>query len=116
MHTFSQTLGNVIREAREGQSVSQAELAEKLGLDVRTIINIENYRGNPKMEVLYPLVRELNIPPDKIFFPELQDMTDKEKKLLLEVRDLNQTELEAVITLIRSFKEAVRSARDAPSL
>ena len=68
MHTFSQTLGDVVREARERQVISQAGLAERLGLDVRTIINIENYRGNPKMEVLFPLIRELKIPPEQIFF------------------------------------------------
>lgn len=32
-------------------------------IDVRTLINIENYKGNPKFEVLYPLVRAMNIDP-----------------------------------------------------
>lgn len=50
--------------------MSQTELAEKLNLDVRTIINIENYRGNPKLEVLFPLIQELKILPEQIFFPE----------------------------------------------
>ena len=47
MHDYVKTLGTVIRKAREEQGMSQASLAEKLGIDVRTIINIENFRGNP---------------------------------------------------------------------
>lgn len=53
MHVFSKNLGDSVRRAREEAHMSQTELAEKIGLDVRTIINIENYRGNPKLEVLY---------------------------------------------------------------
>ena len=69
MHDYVKTLGTVIRKAREEQGMSQASLAEKLGIDVRTIINIENFRGNPKFEVLYPLVTTLRIPADRIFYP-----------------------------------------------
>ena len=67
MHDYVKTLGTVIRKAREEQGMSQASLAEKLGIDVRTIINIENFRGNPKFEVLYPLVTTLRIPPTVSF-------------------------------------------------
>ena len=39
-----------------------------------TVLNIENYKGNPKMEVLYPLVRALKMDSREIFYPEiLQD-------------------------------------------
>ena len=69
MHDYVKTLGTVIRKAREEQGLSQASLAEKLGIDVRTIINIENFRGNPKFEVLYPLITTLRIPADRIFYP-----------------------------------------------
>ena len=74
MHDYVKTLGTVIRKACEEQGMSQASLAEKLGIDVRTIINIENFRGNPKFEVLYPLVTTLRIPADRIFYPETDSM------------------------------------------
>lgn len=47
MHDYVKTLGTVIRKAREEQGMSQASLAEKLGIDVRTIINIENSAETP---------------------------------------------------------------------
>ncbi len=65
MHIFSKNLGDTVRRAREESHISQTELAENLSLDVRTIINIENYRGNPKLEVLFPLIRELKILPEQ---------------------------------------------------
>ena len=85
MHDYVKTLGTVIRKAREEQGMSQASLAEKLGIDVRTIINIENFRGNPKFEVLYPLVTTLRIPADRIFYPELHSLSEKEALELLPV-------------------------------
>ncbi|MBS5432901.1 MAG: helix-turn-helix transcriptional regulator [Firmicutes bacterium] len=37
--------------------LSQAQLADKPHIDARTILNIENGKGNPKLEILYPLIR-----------------------------------------------------------
>ena len=44
-------LAKVVRAAREEAHLSQAALAEQIGCDERTILNIENDRGNPKFEV-----------------------------------------------------------------
>ena len=44
-------------------------------IDVRTVMNIENHKANPKMEVLYPLIRALRIDARTIFNPELQRET-----------------------------------------
>ncbi len=44
-------------------------LAEILGLDTHTILNIEAGRGNPKFDKLYPLITYLKIPSDTIFYP-----------------------------------------------
>lgn len=112
MHIFSKNLGNTVRRAREEARISQTELAEKLGLDVRTIINIENYRGNPKLEVLYPLVRELKILPELLFFPENEKPSEIRDQALLELSDCSEAELKALIPVIRSFKEAIRTKGD----
>ena len=112
MHIFSKNLGDTVRKAREEAHMSQTELAEKLNLDVRTIINIENYRGNPKLEVLFPLIRELKILPEQIFFPEKEKPSDIRDHALLELSDCNEMELKALIPVIRSFKEAIRNKND----
>ena len=98
-----------VEDVYKRQHMSQTELAEKIGLDVRTIINIENYRGNPKLEVLYPLVRELKILPEEIFFPENKVSSEIRDRVMLEISDCNKTELKALIPVIQSFKEAIRT-------
>ena len=57
MPDYSRTLGDTIRRARAKLNLTQSEVAESIDVDVRTVLNIENYKGNPKMEVLYPLIR-----------------------------------------------------------
>ena len=56
MQDIKQNLANAVREYRTELGLSQEKLAEILNLDQRTILNIEAERGNPKFEVLYPLI------------------------------------------------------------
>lgn len=70
MHEYVQTLGNIIRHERLSAGLTQDELAERVGIDPRTILKIENHRGNPKLEVLYPLIRALNIDANLVFYPD----------------------------------------------
>lgn len=72
MQEFTQPLGDAVKKARDELGLTQGQVAGKADIDVRTVINIEKYRGNPKMEVLYPLVRALKIDAREIFNPEMQ--------------------------------------------
>lgn len=56
MHDYVKNLAKVVRAAREEAHLSQAALAEQIGCDERTILNIENNRGNPKFEVLCQII------------------------------------------------------------
>ena len=69
MHDYVKNLAKVVRAAREEAHLSQAALAEQIGCDERTILNIENDRGNPKFEVLCQIIAYLHIPADQIFPP-----------------------------------------------
>ena len=42
MSNFAQPLGNVIKQAREKQELTQAQLASMINIDARTVLNIEN--------------------------------------------------------------------------
>ena len=101
MHDYVKTLGTVIRKAREEQGLSQASLAEKLGIDVRTIINIENFRGNPKFEVLYPLITALRIPADRIFYPGSDAIGDAKQQLFWELHNCSESEARAILPAVR---------------
>lgn len=72
MPEYSRPLGDAVKRARGKLNLTQNEVADLLNIDARTILNIENYRGNPKMEILYPLVRTLKLDTREIFNPEMQ--------------------------------------------
>ena len=46
-------LGKVVRVARKRKRITQDYLAEKVGVQPRTILEIENGRGNPRFENLF---------------------------------------------------------------
>lgn len=54
MSEYAEILGDVVKAKRLELNLTQSEVAEKVDVDVRTILNIENHKGNPKWEVLYP--------------------------------------------------------------
>ena len=107
-YDYVKTLGTVIRKAREEQGLSQASLAEKLGIDVRTIINIENFRGNPKFEVLYPLITTLRIPADRIFYPGSDAIGDAKQQLFWELHNCSESEARAILPAVRYITELLR--------
>lgn len=109
MPEYSQPLGDVVRQARKKMELTQDEVAAAVDIDSRTVINIENYRGNPKMEVLYPLVRCLKIDPRDIFYPELQRASPMLSQLRLFIEDCSEEEASVIMPVLQSVLSALRS-------
>ena len=74
MHIDKAKLGAIIKAARVNKGMTQEMLAEKGGVGLRHIMAIENEGNYPSYELLYKLIRELNIPADLIFYPEKPSM------------------------------------------
>jgi DNA-binding XRE family transcriptional regulator len=47
MHEYSRPLGDAIKRSRGKLGLTQSEVADKVDIDVHTVLNIENYKGNP---------------------------------------------------------------------
>ncbi len=56
---------------RKRQRLTQKALADRLHMSVRTIIEIERCRSNPKFETVALLAKELNISLDATVFPNI---------------------------------------------
>ena len=67
MPEYARILGDVVKVARENTGLTQAEVAASIDWDTRTFLNIENYKGNPKLDVLHPMICALRIDARKIF-------------------------------------------------
>ena len=106
MYDFSYPLGNAVKSTRYQRGLTQLQVADMADIDVRTVMNIENYKANPKMEVLYPLVRALRIDARTIFTPELQREAPALQQLRLMVEECNEQEAESLIPVIESVSDS----------
>lgn len=108
MSEYTHTLGDIVKRARGKSGLTQSEVADAANIDVRAVLNIENYKGNPKMEVLYPLVRVLKIDAREIFNPEMQRESPALRQLRLLVEDCNEEEAAAIIPIFNSILSVLR--------
>ena len=67
MPEYSQRLAEAIKNTRLDLGLTQEEVAERSGTDVRTIINMEMGRGNPKLKTLYAVIRALKMDARLLF-------------------------------------------------
>ena len=114
MPEYSKPLGDVVKSARKRMDLTQNEVADSIDVDARTIINIENYKGNPKLEVLYPLIRALKIDAREIFYPEMQRESPALRQLRLLVEDCSEEEAATIIPVLQSVISALRDKNATP--
>ena len=111
MYQFSRALGDAVKRARSTLGLTQSQVADEAGTNSRTVLNIENYKGNPKMKVLYPLIRFLKIDAREIFNPELQQENPTIEQLRLLVSDCSEQEAATLIPVVQSVLSALRSQK-----
>ena len=105
-------LADTVKKAREKSELTQIEVASIIGASEKTVLNLENYRGNPRFDVLYPLVRALHIDAHELFHPEknresfelhhlhaiIDECSDEEARELIPIVD-------AVLSISRKNKQ-----------
>lgn len=108
MSDYAHTLGDAVKRARGKSGLTQSEVADAANVDVRTVLNIENYKGNPKMEVLYPLIRVLKIDTKEVFYPEMQRESPALSQLRLLIEDCTEEEAASIIPIFNSVLSVLR--------
>ncbi len=101
-------LGNAVRVTRKSKHLSQEALAERIGVCKRTIIDIENNTGNPKFEILCPLVRELDLPLYQVFYPEAPENLEIRNVLVKELSNCSDYEMKIILSIIKSLRYTLR--------
>lgn len=61
-----------VRAARVKRNLTQRQLADKLHMSVRTIIEIERCKSSPRFETVATLARELDISLDAVVFQDIK--------------------------------------------
>ena len=75
----------------------------------RTVLNIENRRGNPKLSILYPLVRYLNIDPYRIFYSTSKHISPARQQLHQLIDTCTDEEVELLLPIHRDVIFALRN-------
>ena len=110
MQEYVQILSSVIRQERLKIGMTQGELAEHIGIDSRTILKIENHKGNPTMEVLYPLLRALNIDANRIFYPDFHEHSPARKQFQFFLSDCSDEEIQSLHQVCQTVLSVMRSS------
>ena len=96
-------LGAVIKASRMNKGLTQEQLAEIAGVGLRHIVSIENEGGYPSYEVLYNMIRKLNIPSDSIFYPETQHQDSKLQYLTRLLGQCSGRDIHGVTALVEAL-------------
>ena len=114
MHDYTRLLGDAVKRARGRLDLTQNEVADMADVDVRTVLNIENYKGNPKLEVLYPLIRVLKIDAREIFNPEIRRESPALRQLRVMIEECSEEEAAVIIPVFQSVLTALRDKNALP--
>ncbi len=109
MSEYSRPLGDAVKRARGELDLTQRQVADAADIDMRTVLNIENYKGNPKLEVLFPLVRALKIDPREIFYPELRRESPALRRLRLMIEECSEEEAALLVPAVESILSALKA-------
>lgn len=109
MVDISRLLGDVFKAEREKTGLSQQQVGLAAGVDNRTVLNIENYRGNPLYSNLFALVRYYKLDPRILFYPEMQQKTPSVFRLQALIGECSEEEAAALYPVVES---AIRMSRN----
>lgn len=115
MEEINRILGDSIKQARERLNKTQSQVSDESGVNNQTILKIENYKGNPNFDTLFPLIRALNIDPREIFYPEFQKDFPELRQLRMLIESCDKEEATALLSVVQSVLTVLRSKRLVPT-
>ena len=106
MHSKTETLGSIIKTARQRSDITLEVLAEKVGITERYLYRIENEGKYPSYEVLYKIIRELAINPDLIFYPEKLSKDSEAEDLIRVLYNCDERSMKIIKATARAALES----------
>lgn len=106
METSKQSLGKRIKELRLKSKLTQAQLAENVGIDSKHLSRIEGGKNYPSLETLEGLAKNLNVEIGDLF--ELSHLMDKQALISQITELLQSSDTENVKTIYRLVKDVLK--------
>ena len=101
-----ETLGDIIKTAREKSGYTIEILANKVGITERYLYRIENEGKKPSYNVLYKLVRELSILPELIFYPEKPSKDSEIEHLVRMLYNCDERSMQIIKATVKAALES----------
>ena len=105
MQTFSDTIGNRIRQLRNDIPISQEQLALKAGIAPSFLGEIELGVKKPSIDSLEKIANALEISLSELFHYDVNTLASSDnlylEKILIEVRNYSNAEQEALYRLLK---------------
>lgn len=111
MVDFSSALADAVKRSRERLNLTQQQAAEKAGIYKKTLMYIENRKGNPKLETLVILIRALQIDPMEIFYPESMNPSGASDQLRMLISQCSEEDAAKVLTFLPNILEFIKEKK-----
>ncbi|WZL79749.1 helix-turn-helix transcriptional regulator [Eubacteriales bacterium mix99] len=97
---MSYNIGSRLRKYRKAQSLSQKELAEKIGVSNSRVSNWEKGINRPDVDILADICTALNVSPSELLDVHLSpnDLSDMERRVIMEYR--RKPELQHAVNIL----------------
>lgn len=106
MAILSKFLGQRIKELRKRNGLTQAALAELIGMETTNLCKLENGGQIPKEENMEKIAKALKVNIKDLFdFGHMRSKTFIQEELIQIIKDANRKDLELYYKLIMATKE-----------
>ncbi len=102
VHNIPDTLGSVIKAARQDAEITVEALAEQVDMTERYLYRIENEGQKPSYDVLLRLIRILNIDPNLIFYPEKETVNSEVEDIARMLYRCNEQSMNIIKATIKA--------------
>ena len=106
MNSISKKLGGVVKAARKGKHLTQKQLAERLSITPQYLMSIENRNQIPGSNLLFLIIRELDLSADEIFYPEQGNECELTNRLSILLCRFEEHDLELIISILQVLLQA----------
>ena len=106
---YQKLISKKIKELRLKHNLTQEEFAEKIGLSLNGVSNIERCRYQPTAETIDKICEEFNISPIELILPDSNQSCEEIKQLIqLKLANCDLEKLIKINNLIDIIKANVR--------
>lgn len=99
-------LGDCVREKRQLRDLSQNSLAENAKISLRTVSDIENYKGNPQLDTLSALANYLDISLDEIVRSDKTEPDSTMQEIMNELIQCTEEQKRLALSTLRGLLSA----------